>query len=146
MKTIISKRFFAMILALCLVSALFCGCGKTAEAIDLGMPVGEPEAFPEEIYLDETSEIFEFGFEEVPLAEAPAAIPTILLPSAPGTTVHIFYAVKMGPQYLERYERHFKNPDIRRHELQHEELLTCYPEEWVQEVIQCCGVMKEQIL
>ena len=66
--------------------------------------------------------------------------------SAPGTTVHIFYAVKMGPQYLERYERHFKNPDIRRHKLQHEELLTCYPEEWVQEVIQCCGVMKEQIL
>ena len=36
--------------------------------------------------------------------------------SAPSTTVHIFYAVKMGPQYLERYERHFKYPaprDIR---------------------------------
>ena len=66
--------------------------------------------------------------------------------SAPGTTVHIFYAVKMGPQYLERYERHFKAPDIRRHEMQHEELLTCYPEEWAEEFIQCCGVMKEQIL
>ncbi|MGN0295119.1 MAG: hypothetical protein ACI4D3_14060 [Lachnospiraceae bacterium] len=63
--------------------------------------------------------------------------------SVPGTTVHIFYAVKMGPQYLERYERHFKGPDIRRHNLQHEELLVCYPERWVQEVTECCAVTKE---
>ena len=47
--------------------------------------------------------------------------------SVPGTTVHIFYAAKMGKQYLERYKKHFKAPDIRRHDLQHEELLVCYP-------------------
>ena len=27
----------------------------------------------------------------------------------PGTTVHIFYAAKMGRKYLARYRRHFKN-------------------------------------
>lgn len=54
--------------------------------------------------------------------------------SVPGTTVHIFYAVKMGEEYLKRYHKHFKNPDIRHHELQHEELLICYPEKWVEEV------------
>ncbi|MCM1102179.1 MAG: alpha/beta hydrolase [Clostridium sp.] len=58
----------------------------------------------------------------------------------PDTTIHIFYAVKMGEQYLERYERHFKNPDIRRHELQHEELLICRPKQWAEEVRKCCGV------
>ncbi|MCM1496242.1 MAG: alpha/beta hydrolase [Bacteroides sp.] len=56
----------------------------------------------------------------------------------PGTVVHIFYAVKMGEEYLERYQRHFKNPDIRRHEMQHEELLICYPRQWVEEVRDCC--------
>lgn len=64
--------------------------------------------------------------------------------STPGTAVHIFYAVKMGPQYLERYERHFKAPDIRRHEMQHEELLACHPEQWAQEVARCCGLREEQ--
>lgn len=66
--------------------------------------------------------------------------------SAPGTTVHIFYAVKTGPQYLERYERHFKDPDIRRNKLQHEQLLVCYPEAWVQQIVKCCEVTKEKIL
>ncbi|MBD5531575.1 MAG: alpha/beta hydrolase [Lachnospiraceae bacterium] len=60
--------------------------------------------------------------------------------SVSGTTIHIFYAVKMGERYLERYHRHFKNPDIRRHDMQHEELLICYPEQWVEEVKKCCGV------
>lgn len=55
-----------------------------------------------------------------------------------GTTVHVFYAVKMGEGYLERYAMHFKNPDIRRHEMQHEELLVCYPEQWTEEVRNCC--------
>ncbi|MCM1182195.1 MAG: alpha/beta hydrolase [Roseburia sp.] len=59
--------------------------------------------------------------------------------SVPGTTVHVFYAVKMGEDYLKRYQAHFRNPDIRRHELQHEELLICYPERWVEEVQKCCG-------
>ena len=60
--------------------------------------------------------------------------------SVSGTTIHIFYAVKMGERYLERYHRHFKNPDIRRHDMQHEELLICYPEQWVEEVKKCCGL------
>lgn len=57
----------------------------------------------------------------------------------PGTMIHCFYAVKMGGKYLERYQKHFKNPDIRRHNMQHEELLMRYPEEWAAEVRRCCG-------
>ena len=36
--------------------------------------------------------------------------------------------------FVERYHMHFKNPDIRRHDMQHEELLICYPERWAEEV------------
>lgn len=54
--------------------------------------------------------------------------------SVPGTVIHIFYAKKMGEQYLERYHKHFAKPDIREHDLQHEELLLSYPEEWAEEV------------
>jgi pimeloyl-ACP methyl ester carboxylesterase len=57
-----------------------------------------------------------------------------------GTTVHVFYATKMGEQYEKRYRKHFKNPDIRRHDLQHEELLVCQPEHWAAEVRRCCGI------
>ena len=60
--------------------------------------------------------------------------------SVSGTTVHIFYAVKMGEKYLERYYRHFENLDIRRHDMQHEELLICFPEQWAEEVKNCCGI------
>lgn len=60
--------------------------------------------------------------------------------SVPGTTVHCFYAVKMGEKYQRRYQRHFKEPDIRRHDMQHEELLMRYPEQWTQEVRKCCGI------
>lgn len=60
--------------------------------------------------------------------------------AAHGTTVHIFYAVKMGEEYLKRYNRHFRDADIRRHDLQHEELLICYPEKWAEEVRSCCGL------
>lgn len=60
--------------------------------------------------------------------------------SVPGTTVHIFYAVKMGKQYLEMYKKHFKALDIRRHDLQHEELLVCYPQQWAEEVRNCCRI------
>lgn len=60
--------------------------------------------------------------------------------SVPGTTVHVFYAVKMGEQYEERYRKHFRNPDICRHDYQHEELLFCYPEKWYQEMIRVCGM------
>lgn len=58
----------------------------------------------------------------------------------PGTTVHCFYAAKMGEQYLERYRKHFKDPVIHRHEGNHEELLFCYPEEWAEAVCRCCQV------
>ena len=60
----------------------------------------------------------------------------------PGTTIHCFYAVKMGEEYLRRYRQHFQNPDIRRHEMQHEELLICYPERWAEEIRNCCGGKK----
>lgn len=59
---------------------------------------------------------------------------------AEGTTVHVFYATKMGEQYYDRYLRHFADPDVIRHELQHEELLFSYPETWAEEVICCCEV------
>lgn len=57
--------------------------------------------------------------------------------SVPGTKVHIFYALKMGRQYETRYRQHFKSPDIRRHDLYHEQLLVCQPEQWAEEV-RCC--------
>lgn len=58
--------------------------------------------------------------------------------SAPGTVIHIFYAKKMGELYLERYRKNFAEPDIREHDLQHEELLLSYPKEWAEEVKRCC--------
>lgn len=58
----------------------------------------------------------------------------------PGTTVHIFYALKMGEKYLPRYQRHFKSPDIRRHDMQHEELLVRDAAQWAAEVRRCCGM------
>lgn len=60
-----------------------------------------------------------------------------------GTRVHVFYAVKMGAKYEERYRQHFRNPDIRRHDLQHEELLARYPERWAEEIRQCCDMGKK---
>lgn len=50
--------------------------------------------------------------------------------AAAGTEIHIFYALKMGEQYRARYEQHFANPIIHEQDLQHEELLACYPEKW----------------
>ena len=50
--------------------------------------------------------------------------------SVPGTEIHIFYALKMGAKYRARYERHFAHPVIHEQDLQHEELLACYPEQW----------------
>lgn len=50
----------------------------------------------------------------------------------PGTEIHIFYALKMGPKYRARYMQHFAHPIIHELDLQHEELLACYPEKWAQ--------------
>lgn len=63
--------------------------------------------------------------------------------SVSGTMVHIFYAVKMGEKYEARYLKHFKDPDIRRHDMQHEEQLICYPEQWAEEVRRCCEIQRE---
>jgi len=57
-----------------------------------------------------------------------------------GTKVHIFYALKMGKKYEKRYLQHFVNPDIRKQNYEHEELLMCYPERWCAEVQRCCGI------
>lgn len=56
----------------------------------------------------------------------------------PGTIIHVFYATKMGAKYEKRYNTYFKNPDIRRKDMQHEELFCCHIEEWVEEVKACC--------
>lgn len=50
----------------------------------------------------------------------------------PRTEIHIFYALKMGEKYRTRYEQHFARPVIHEQDLQHEELLACYPERWAQ--------------
>ena len=56
--------------------------------------------------------------------------------AVPGTTVHCFYAAKMGTQYLGRYRKHFKDPVIHQFDMEHEELLVLYPERWTEEVNQ----------
>ena len=52
--------------------------------------------------------------------------------AVPGTEIHVFYALKMGEKYRGRYERHFVHPVLHEQNLQHEELLACYPEKWAQ--------------
>ena len=46
---------------------------------------------------------------------------------------------KMGEKYLERYKKHFKNPDIIKYRWKHEELLACYPKLWSEEVAGCAA-------
>ena len=48
----------------------------------------------------------------------------------PGTSIHIFYALKMGEKYRARYLQHFARPVLHEQDLQHEELLACHPEQW----------------
>lgn len=50
-----------------------------------------------------------------------------------GTTVHIVYALKMGPKYEKRYLRHFRNPDILRFDMQHEAWI--FQKEWTQPIL-----------
>lgn len=72
--------------------------------------------------------IYPFGDEKAPV---------VLLLS--GTQIHIFYALKMGEKYRERYERHFAQPIIHEQDMQHEELLACHPEQWAQLVKSIIG-------
>ena len=53
------------------------------------------------------------------------------------TNVHCLYAAKMGSKYLERYRQHFVNPNIIEHDLKHEELLACCPQEWTDVIKRC---------
>ena len=55
-----------------------------------------------------------------------------------GTTVHCFYAAKMGEEYLSRYQKHFANPVIHRFDMEHEELLVLYPQQWSEKVKEVC--------
>jgi hypothetical protein len=48
----------------------------------------------------------------------------------------------MGDKYETRYRQHFQDPEICRHDLQHEELLVRQPEAWAAEVRRCCGIEK----
>lgn len=52
----------------------------------------------------------------------------------PETAIHVFYATKMGEKYEKRYRTYFKNPDICRHDMQHEEMFCCHGADWVEEV------------
>lgn len=54
--------------------------------------------------------------------------------SVSGTTIHCFYAKKMGAKYLDRYKKHFVNLVIHEFDMEHEELLVLYPEQWAEEV------------
>lgn len=60
--------------------------------------------------------------------------------SVAGTTVHVFYAVKMGEKYEARYRQHFENADIHRYDMEHEEFLMRHPEQWAAEIRLCCGI------
>ena len=53
------------------------------------------------------------------------------------TKIFCFYASKMGHEYKNRYQKHFVKPNIVEHDLLHEELLLCYPKEWVEVVKKC---------
>lgn len=54
------------------------------------------------------------------------------------TEIHIFYALKMGEKYRQRYLKYFNAPIIHEHDLQHEELLIMYPDKWIKLIQEIC--------
>lgn len=54
------------------------------------------------------------------------------------TEIHVFYAKKMGEQYLERYKKYFKAPVIHEHDMRHEEFFGLHTEEWLALVEKIC--------
>lgn len=58
--------------------------------------------------------------------------------SVSDTAIHCFFAKKMGEQYLERYRMYFNNPVIHEFDMEHEELLVLYPEQWADEIKEIC--------
>ena len=63
----------------------------------------------------------------------------------PGTKVHCFYAAKMGEEYLYRYQKHFKDPVIHCFDMEHEELLVLYPDQWGMEIKGICFSEEKEI-
>ena len=64
-----------------------------------------------------------------------------VLPDAidpPETEIHILYALKMGEKYRARYQKHFAHPVLHELDMQHEELLAVYPQEWVKTIETIC--------
>lgn len=59
-----------------------------------------------------------------------------------GTTVHVIYALKMGPKYEKRYLQHFRDPDILRFDMQHEAWI--FQKAWTEPILEaidrCMGV------
>ena len=58
-----------------------------------------------------------------------------------GTEIHIFYALKMGKKYRDSYKQHFVHPILHEQDLQHEELLACYPDKWARLVKSIVGII-----
>lgn len=58
--------------------------------------------------------------------------------SVKDTTIHCFYAKKMGKKYLQRYKKHFRNPVIHTFDMEHEELLVLHPQQWAKEIKEIC--------
>lgn len=56
-----------------------------------------------------------------------------------GTQIHILYALKMGEKYRARYKKHFARPILHELDLQHEELLAVYPDDWVKVIAEICN-------
>ena len=56
-----------------------------------------------------------------------------------GTQIHILYALKMGKKYRARYKKHFAGPILHELDLQHEELLAVYPDDWVKVIAEICN-------
>lgn len=59
-----------------------------------------------------------------------------------GTTVHIIYALKMGPKYEKRYRQHFRNPDILRFDMQHEAWI--FQRQWTQPILDAISECMEK--
>lgn len=60
-----------------------------------------------------------------------------------GTTIHVFYALGMGPKYRDRYLKYLKDPDIREQNMNHETFFFCHPNEWSIEVFDCVFGIKK---
>lgn len=60
-----------------------------------------------------------------------------------GTTVHIIYALKMGPKYEKRYRQHFRDPDILPFDMQHEAWL--FQKGWTMPVLEAIDKCMEGV-